>query len=139
MDEPKDGAPEAMQEEPDTGAQSGPEELPAGAERQPQQVGAEAGTQADTDQADREAALLQRERAIEVKERHFKALEMLEKRNLPQNLIDYIDLETEQSMRKSIELAARARTAPNVPEAPEGAGRPPKSGTYEEYRRYYTQ
>ena len=57
MDEPKDGAPEALQEEPETGAQSGPEVLPAGAERQPQQAEPEAGAHADTDQADREAAL----------------------------------------------------------------------------------
>jgi hypothetical protein len=137
LDEPKDGAPETLPENPENKAPETAQGLPAAEQPQPEETNQGAGTSPDN--AEREAALQARERAIEVKERHFKALEMLEKRNLPQNLIDYIDLETEQSMRKSIELAARARTAPNVPEAPEGAGRPPKSGTYEEYRRYYTQ
>lgn len=136
MDEPKDGAPETLPENPENKAPETAQGLPAA--EQPQTEETNQGAGSSPDNAEREAALQARERALEIKERHFKALDMLEKRNLPQNLIDYIDLETDQTMKKSIELAARARTAPNVPEAPEVAGRPSKGASYEEYRRFYS-
>ena len=134
MDEQENAAAQTLPIQEESPAPTAAESLPAEAELEPQ-TGAEEQLPGV---AEREAALQERERAIAVKERHFKALEMLEKRNLPQNLIDYIDLDNDDSLRKSIELAARARTAPGVPEAPEAAGKPPRGGSYEEYRRYYS-
>lgn len=76
-----------------------------------------------------------RERAIEIQERRIKAVEVLKNRGLPGNLIDLLDLHDDDTLEKSIELAARARNTPNVPRDAEFTGpeAPDKKASYKEF------
>jgi hypothetical protein len=127
-----------MQEEETKPGDATPEVQLAG----PETTEAEGGTEQDTQEAayaERIKALEERERQIEIKERHNEAVEQLRKRGLPESLVDLLDLNSADTLKASIELAARARNAPTAPKAGEftGGEAPGKKASYAEFEAWF--
>lgn len=84
------------------------------------------------------ADIAAREAALAIRERHVTAIELLQARNLPARLIDLIDLHSDETLQRSLDLAAAAATAaPPTPTAPPSELSPPsKSATYADFLNY---
>lgn len=108
-----------------------------------QAAGAAAPAAADPFPAlfEREAALAERERQLNVRERHWKAREHLFALGLSDAILDLVDLSSDETLEKSLRIAALASAAaPAAPAAPRAAAAPaPAIASYLDRARLFQQ
>lgn len=90
---------------------------------------------------EREAALAERERQLNVRERHWKAKEHLFALGLSDDILDLVDLSSDEALEKSLRIAALASaSAPAAPAAPRAAAAPaPAFASYLDRARLFQQ